>query len=104
MLLAFQMANIAWIVVAVACLAAATDSADILVVAPIPTRSHYNVFDKLAVQLANRGHRVTVIAPFKQAKPVPNMEEIVLENLFEMLMGNVNKNFSTRPLSLVADR
>ncbi|KAL0270118.1 UNVERIFIED_CONTAM: hypothetical protein PYX00_007627 [Menopon gallinae] len=83
------MANIAWIAVAVACLAAVSDSANILVISPLPTKSHYHVFDKLSVELAGRGHRVTIVSAFKQAKPVPNLEEIVLENMYEALIAKV---------------
>lgn len=38
--------------------------ANILAFFPLPTYSHFSGFDPLFLELANRGHHVTVVSPF----------------------------------------
>ncbi|XP_062553023.1 UDP-glucosyltransferase 2-like [Armigeres subalbatus] len=52
------------------------DSAKILCVFPSPGRSHVLVGQVLLKALAERGHQVTMVSPFKLSKPVPNYREI----------------------------
>lgn len=58
-----------------------TDGADILAFLPMPIYSHFAGFDPLFWELADRGHRVTVVTPFHPKKngppgyvhvPIPN--------------------------------
>jgi hypothetical protein len=46
----------------------------------------------LTLELASRGHEVTVVSPFPEAKPVPNYTEIMVEiDLASMSGGNGKK-------------
>jgi glucuronosyltransferase len=53
-----------------------TQSAHILGIFPIPGKSHNIVFTALTRELARRGHHVTVISPFPEKKPIPNLTDI----------------------------
>ncbi|XP_062540705.1 UDP-glucosyltransferase 2-like [Armigeres subalbatus] len=55
---------------------AVVDSAKILCVYPSPGRSHVLIGQVLLKALAERGHQVTMVSPFKLSKPVPNYREI----------------------------
>lgn len=58
----------------------------ILGVFPVPSKSHYYIGHALMAGLANDGHAVTVISPFRLNKPISNYTEVFLENsmrLFE---------------------
>ncbi|XP_022171389.1 UDP-glucuronosyltransferase 2B30-like [Myzus persicae] len=46
--------------------------ADILAFFPLPIYSHFSGFNPLFLELANRGHRVTVVSPFYPKGNVPN--------------------------------
>lgn len=41
-------------------------SANILVIVPCPSRSHFDVFEPLMMVLLNRGHRLWVVSNFSQ--------------------------------------
>lgn len=47
----------------------------------LPTlfKSHYQFGNAIAKTLAEKGHEVTVISPFKQSKSLPNYKEVYLE-------------------------
>lgn len=62
-------------------------AAKILTLVPMPARSHYNLFSRLVVELAEKGHEVTIVSGFKQSKPVKNLKEIVLPDLYQNLTG-----------------
>ena len=49
-------------------------------VLPIPSKSHYYIGHKLLKGLAEGGHDVTVISPFKEKNPIPNYKEVFLEH------------------------
>lgn len=51
-------------------------SANILVVYPMPSRSHQLVYKPLLRELARRGHQLTVLTPFTEEKQLPNITEI----------------------------
>lgn len=53
------------------------NSANILFLLPIATKSHKNCFDPLIEALAERDHNITVVAPLKFKTPLPNVREIV---------------------------
>lgn len=55
-----------------------------LAVLPITSRSHYYIGHSLMKGLADEGHEVTVISPFKQNKPIKNYKEVFLEHAWEM--------------------
>lgn len=51
----------------------------ILVVVPLPARSHANLFDPLVEELSKNGHEVTFITAFPLKKPLKNVEEIAFD-------------------------
>lgn len=61
--------------------------AKILALTPMPTRSHYNLFARLVIELTQKGHEVTIVSAFKQSKPVKNLKEVILPNLYKDLIG-----------------
>lgn len=55
-----------------------------LAVLPVTSRSHYYIGHNLMKGLANEGHQVTVVSPFKLNAPIKNYNEVFLENSWEM--------------------
>ncbi|CAH1402292.1 unnamed protein product [Nezara viridula] len=53
---------------------------NILVVMPLPLYSHTKSYLPLFIELAKRGHNVTMVSPFELNEPVPNFKEIVIED------------------------
>ncbi|KAF7266712.1 hypothetical protein GWI33_019985 [Rhynchophorus ferrugineus] len=51
----------------------------LLVVFPVPARSHYILGNALGKGLANQGHEVTLIGGFSEPNPPKNYKEIVLD-------------------------
>ncbi|KAK9498367.1 hypothetical protein O3M35_003015 [Rhynocoris fuscipes] len=60
---------------------------NILVMLPMPTYSHTSNFMPIFRELAARGHNVTIVSPFPQKKPTPNITDIVLPNLLESFLA-----------------
>lgn len=59
-------------------------------VLPIPSKSHYYIGHNLLKGLAEEGHDVTVISPFKEKKPIKNYKEVFLEHSWiESRKGNL---------------
>lgn len=54
-------------------------AAKILIVYPMPSRSHQIAFKPLLHELARRGHQLTVLTPFLEEKPLPNITEIQVQ-------------------------
>lgn len=54
----------------------------ILGVFPMISRSHYHIGHAVMKGLAEDGHDVTVVSPFKQPSPIENYTEIFLEHSF----------------------
>ena len=54
----------------------------ILFLAPVSTKSHKVAFMPIVEALAERGHQVTVVSPFKPKKDVNNIREIVIEDYY----------------------
>lgn len=52
----------------------------ILVALPAASVSHYQFGSALSRGLANAGHEVTVISPYKDPNPPPNYTEVYLEH------------------------
>ncbi|CAH1402294.1 unnamed protein product [Nezara viridula] len=53
---------------------------NILVMMPFPLYSHTKSYLPLFIELAKRGHNVTMVSPFPLKEPVPNFNEIVIED------------------------
>ncbi|CAH1402287.1 unnamed protein product [Nezara viridula] len=58
---------------------------NILVMMPLPFYSHTKSYLPLFIELANRGHNVTMVSPFAFKKSTPNFNEIVIDNSWEKL-------------------
>ncbi|CAL8110077.1 unnamed protein product [Orchesella dallaii] len=52
------------------------ESANILFLLPIATKSHINIFNSVILGLAERDHNITVVAPLKLKTPLKNVREI----------------------------
>lgn len=65
----------------------------ILAVLPAPSKSHYYVGQSLMRGLAENGHDVPVISPFKEKNPMANYTEVFLENSWiESRKSNISLN------------
>ncbi|XP_044271529.1 UDP-glycosyltransferase UGT5-like [Tribolium madens] len=60
-------------------------SAKILVNFPMPAYSHFSLGFRLAKELADRGHQVTVINPYPQKTPIKNYKDISVEEHVEFI-------------------
>lgn len=63
------------------------DAYRILGVFPAPAYSHYNLGSRLMKGLAENGHEVTLIAPFKDKNPPKRFREIVLKDIADKAEG-----------------
>lgn len=61
----------------------------ILGIFPVPAYSHYSLGSRLMKGLAEKGHDVTFIAPFKEKNSPKSYREIVLTELVEKSEGNI---------------
>lgn len=52
----------------------------ILAILPAPSKSHTYIGQSLMKGLAENGHDVVVISPFKEKNPIDNYTEVFLEN------------------------
>lgn len=64
----------------------------ILGVFPAPAYSHYALGSRLMKALAEKGHDVTMISPFKEKSPPKFYREIVLEEILKESEGNNRVN------------
>lgn len=64
------------------------DAYRILGIFPAPAYSHYALGSRLMKALAEKGHDVTFIAPFKEKNPPKFYREIVLTEIIEQAEGN----------------
>ncbi|XP_073972887.1 UDP-glycosyltransferase UGT4-like isoform X2 [Rhodnius prolixus] len=55
---------------------------------PMPFKSHTMNFLPIFKELAVRGHNVTVVSPFPQKTPVPNLTDIVVPNILNNLFDS----------------
>lgn len=73
------------------------NSYKILVALPTTFKSHYQFGSEISKALAAEGHEVTVISPFKQAKPLPNYDEVHLEHTVQATKNSkstqINANY-----------
>ncbi|XP_021934412.1 UDP-glucuronosyltransferase 2B20-like [Zootermopsis nevadensis] len=83
----------------VVALMSTTHCAQILGIFPFPAKSHQIVLLALTRELARRGHQVTVISPFPEKKPIPNLKYIEVETfLADHFIPNV---FDMKDMSTV---
>lgn len=54
-----------------------------LAVLPTPSMSHYSIGQSLMQGLANEGHSVTVISPYKEENATPNYQSVYLDGALE---------------------
>lgn len=55
------------------------ESANILYVMPFTSKSHYIMLRPLGLELARRGHNVTVITGYKLDNPPPNYHQYTVD-------------------------
>jgi len=75
-----------------------SESAKILGLFPLPSKSHMAVNVAIVKELAERGHVVTVVSPFPEKYEIPKYKNIVLdENVIEKHFATLGKKglFST---------
>ncbi|CAH1402293.1 unnamed protein product [Nezara viridula] len=61
---------------------------NILVMMPFPLYSHTKSYLPLFIELANRGHNVTMVSPFPLKDPVPNFNEVIIEDIMKEMRDN----------------
>lgn len=66
-----------FLIIAVFC-APVIKSSNILVFLPSPWKSHVLAFKPLFLELANRGHNLTVVTQFPVENPPPNYQQVIL--------------------------
>ena len=59
-------------------------SARILVIYAVTSKSHKFSVMPIVEELAQRGHQITVVSPFKPSKPVKNIHEIAIKELEDL--------------------
>lgn len=67
-----------------------SDAYRILGIFPAPAYSHFALGSRLMKGIAEKGHDVTMIAPFKEKKPLKGYREIILEEVAKNAEGTVN--------------
>lgn len=53
----------------------------------MPAYSHFSLGFRLAKELADRDHQVTVISPYPQKTPIKNYRDISVEEHIEFVEG-----------------
>jgi hypothetical protein len=49
------------------------------------------VHKPLMLELARRGHEITMVSSFMESKPIPNYTDIEVKTTFEDLVGDIGK-------------
>jgi glucuronosyltransferase len=80
-----------WLLVLALLPVALNDGAKILGMFPIPAKSHLIVDKALMLELARRGHEITMVSGFPENKPVPNYTDIVVKTTLEDIAGGIRK-------------
>ncbi|XP_072948769.1 UDP-glycosyltransferase UGT5-like [Epargyreus clarus] len=62
-------------------LASHVQSANILVILTFTSKSHYILLRPIGLELARRGHNVTIITAFKEIDPPPNYQEVMIDDI-----------------------
>lgn len=55
------------------------ESANILYVVPFTSKSHYIMLKPIGLELARRGHNVTVITGHRDPNPPPNYRQVMVD-------------------------
>lgn len=73
-----------------------SQAAKILALFPYPLKSHFIMFDALLVELAKRGHQLTVVNAFPKKQPVANYTEVDVSGCFRLpsLRFEIERAFS----------
>jgi hypothetical protein len=58
---------------------------------PFPARSHVIVHKALMLELARRGHEITMVSSFPESKPIPNYTDIEVNTNMDTLLGGLGK-------------
>lgn len=56
-----------------------SDGANILYIMPFTSKSHYIMLKPIGLELAKRGHNVTVITAYKHRNPPSNYRQVMVE-------------------------
>ncbi|XP_013186832.2 UDP-glycosyltransferase UGT5 [Amyelois transitella] len=77
------------------------EAANILYVIPFSSKSHYIFLKPIGLELARRGHNVTVITSYKEAKPPKTYHEVMVDNksIWEIIGGERPNVFTMVGLS-----
>ncbi|CAH4028511.1 unnamed protein product [Pieris brassicae] len=77
------------------------ESANILYVIPFTSKSHYIMLRPIGLELARRGHNVTVITANKEENPPPNYHEVMVDDkkIWEVIGGERPNVFTMVQLS-----
>lgn len=78
------------VLVVVASALAGTQAARILAVFPVPARSHWMLERPFLLQLAARGHHVTVVTPYATEGKPSNWREVIIPEVKHLLGGAAN--------------
>lgn len=60
---------------------ASVQSARILGVHHVPTRSHYSIGSSILLALAAKGHDVTIASPYPTKGQIPNVRDVFLDKV-----------------------
>jgi len=76
------------------CTLAGAQAANILAFAVSNSYSHFTVMEPLLLQLAARGHHMTVVSSFPQKNPPPNYHDIAVGHLLDPIQSNLSMQFA----------
>lgn len=74
--------------------------ANILAIFPFPTFSHTHAYIPILQELARKGHNVTMVSPFPLKEPIPNYNDIVLDNTLNQDTTNMSGSINLRQFSV----
>ncbi|XP_058834665.1 UDP-glucosyltransferase 2-like [Topomyia yanbarensis] len=77
------------------------ETSRILCIDPSPGKSHVLVAQALLKGLAERGHEITMVSPFKLSKPVKNFREIVVP--LDDFISSQMKKFLEKPPNILTE-
>lgn len=75
------------------CMSSLTCAYKILGVFPVGAKSHYIIGNSLMKGLAEKGHEVTVISPYKESTPIPNYRTIQVIDVYESIEGMTHMTY-----------
>lgn len=66
------------------------DCGNVLFFMPVIPKSSKITWFPLAMQLADRGHMVTIVNPYASKESYPNIEEIIVESAFDNYTNEIS--------------